>query len=140
MKRSAMTVPSATPPSDTHNRPGVGTSRREALSRDGCLRRLRTGTVARVAVTVKALPRIELVRYYLIGEALFIDLGSAALARRLNGHVVAFENGTSESDPPGDIWSVCAVGVVTSTAETPSEASIVEMHPQFLIGWVEHRS
>lgn len=90
-----------------------------------------------MAVTAGALPHIEVVRYYLIGEMIFIDIGSAALARRLSGQVVALESGTAESDRQGDTWSVCAVGVVTPTREGPEEETILEMHPHLLTGWID---
>jgi hypothetical protein len=111
--------------------------RRQELSRHECLCRLQSGTVARVAITAGALPRIEVVRYYLIGETVFFDIGSSALARSIVGHVVAFQSGTVESDRQGDTWSVCAVGLVERPSELLDGETILEMRPELVSGWID---
>jgi Pyridoxamine 5'-phosphate oxidase len=112
-------------------------ARRRALSRTECLHRLQGGTVGRLAMTAGALPHIAVVRYYLIGETVFIDTGSMEMARSVVGNVVAFESGSSDSDRQQQIWSVCAVGVVASSKEATDHEVIVEMHPELLSGWVD---
>jgi hypothetical protein len=111
--------------------------RRRPLSREECLERLRLGTVARLARTEGALPRIEVVRYSLIGETLIFDVGSAALAGRLAGHVVAVESGATGADGPEDAWSVCAVGVVGPSQGLPGGETVLEMYPTLVHGWVD---
>jgi hypothetical protein len=96
-------------------------------------------------MTAGALPHIAVVRYYLIGETVFIDIGSSEVARSIAGQVVAFESGTSDTDRQHQVWSVCAVGVVSRSTESPEEEIILEMRPEFLSGWVdtlmeEHKS
>jgi hypothetical protein len=98
---------------------------------------LQGGTVGRLALTAGALPHIAVVRYYLIGETVFIDIGSSEVARSIAGDVVAFESGTSDADRQHQVWSVCAVGVVSRSEESPEEEIILEMHPQLLSGWVD---
>jgi hypothetical protein len=115
----------------------VGGLRRRPLSRDECLARLRLGTVARLARTEGALPRIEVVRYSLIGETLIFDAGSDALAAKLNGHVVALESGATGADGPGEAWSVCAIGSVAHPRETPDGEAVLEMYPSLVHGWVD---
>ncbi len=115
----------------------AGGLRRRPLSRDECLGRLRLGTVARLARTEGALPRIELVRYSLIGETILLDAGSAALARKLNGHVVALESGATGADGPADAWSVCAIGSVACPRETLEGETVLEMYPSLVHGWVD---
>jgi hypothetical protein len=88
-------------------------------------------------MTAGALPHIAVVRYYLVGETVFIDTGSAEVARSMAGNVVAFESGTSGTDRQHDIWSVCAVGVVATSREAPEHEVILEMHPELLSGWVD---
>jgi hypothetical protein len=88
-------------------------------------------------MTAGALPHIAVVRYYLIGETVFIDIGSPEVARGIAGNVVAFESGTSDADRQHQVWSVCAVGIVSRSAESPEEEIILEMHPQLLSGWVD---
>jgi hypothetical protein len=88
-------------------------------------------------MTAGALPHIVVVRYYLIGETVFFDVGSSEVARTIAGTVVAFESGTSGTDRQHEIWSVCAVGVVAPAAETPEDEIILEMRPELLSGWVD---
>jgi hypothetical protein len=133
MNRTDRWSPAHSPPSGDED----GHPRRQALSRDECLHRLQSGTVARVAITSGALPRIEVVRYYLIGETVFFDIGSSALASSIIGHVVAFESGTVESDRQGAAWSVCAVGVVAPPSELLIGETILEMRPELVIGWID---
>ncbi len=111
--------------------------RRRPLSREECLGRLRLGTVARLARTEGALPRIEVVRYSLIGETIIFDVGSAALSRKLIGHVVALESGATGADGPEDAWSVCAVGVVGPLRGSPGSETVLEMYPSLMHGWVD---
>jgi hypothetical protein len=93
--------------------------------------------MGRLAMTAGDLPHIALVRYYLIGETVFIHLGSSEVARGIAGQVVAFESGTSDSDGQHQVWSVCAVGVISRSAESPEQEIILEMHPEMLSGWVD---
>jgi hypothetical protein len=93
--------------------------------------------VGRLAMTAGALPHITVVRYYLIGETVFIDIGSSKLARSIAGNVVAFESGTSDADRQHQVWSVCAVGILSLSQESPEEETILEMHPRLLSGWVD---
>jgi hypothetical protein len=88
-------------------------------------------------MTAGALPHIAVVRYYLIGETVFIDTGSAEVARSIVGNVVAFESGTSDTDRQHQIWSVCAVGVIAASKEATEHEIILEMHPELLSGWVD---
>jgi hypothetical protein len=88
-------------------------------------------------MTAGALPHIAVVRYYLIGETVFIDIGSSEVARSIAGNVVAFESGTSDADRQYQVWSVCAVGVASRSEESPEDEIILEMHPQLLSGWVD---
>jgi Pyridoxamine 5'-phosphate oxidase len=125
-------------PSSDRGKPAEGvTARRRALSRTQCLDWMQYRTVGRLAITVGALPHIAVVRYYLIGETVFIDTGSPDIARSLAGHVVALESGTSDADQQQPTWSVCAVGVVAPSAETPDGETILEMHPELLSGWID---
>ncbi len=118
--------------------PGTaGGLRRRPLSREECIGRLRLGTVARLARTEGALPRIEVVRYSLIGETIIFDVGSAALAGKLTGHVVALESGATGADGPQDAWSVCAVGVVGRLQGSPGSETVLEMYPSLVHGWVD---
>jgi hypothetical protein len=98
---------------------------------------MQSRTMGRLAITAGALPRIAMVRYYLIGEDLFIDTGSSEIARSVAGHVVAFESGTSDADQQQAMWSVCAVGVVVRSTEAPDGETILEMHPELLSGWID---
>jgi hypothetical protein len=77
------------------------------------------------------------VRYYPVGETIFIDVGSAEMARNISGHVVAFESGTSDADRQHEIWSICAIGVVARPGDAPDGETILEMRPDLLSGWVE---
>jgi hypothetical protein len=132
-----MTDSDLAPSSGRWHLPDGNPARRREVSRTECLHWLQSRTVGRLAITVGALPHIAVVRYYLIGETMFIDAGSAAIARRIAGHVVAFESGTSDADQQQAMWSVCAVGVVTRSAEAPDGDTIVEMHAQLLSGWID---
>jgi len=118
----------------------AGGLRRRPLSREECLGRLRLGTVARLARTEGALPRIEVVRYSLIGDTIVIDTGSEALAGKLNGHVVALESGVTGADGPGDTWSVCTIGAVARSQGLPGDRTVLEMYPSLVDGWVETQS
>jgi hypothetical protein len=111
--------------------------RRRPLSHEECLGRIRLGTVARLARTEGALPRIEVVRYSVIGETIIFDVGSADLAGRLIGHVVALESGATGADGPDDAWSVCAVGVVSRLPGSSEDETVLEMYPTLLNGWVD---
>jgi hypothetical protein len=123
---------------DTPARPGdAGGRRRQALSREECLGRLRLGTVARLARTEGALPRIEVVRYSLIGDTIVIDTGSEALAAKLTGHIVALESGATGADGPGDAWSVCAIGAVARPHGLDGDGTVLEMYPSLMYGWVD---
>ena len=115
-------------------------ARRRDLSRAECLYWLQTRTVGRLAITAGALPHIAVVRYYLIGETVFIDTGSPDIARTIEGHVVAFESGTSDADQQQAMWSVCAVGVIARSAEAAVGETILEMHPKLLRGWIDRPS
>jgi len=115
----------------------AGGLRRRPLSREECLGRLRLGTVARLARTEGALPRIEVVRYSLIGDTIVIDTGSEALAGKLAGHIVALESGATGADGPGDAWSVCAVGAVAHPHRLAADGSVLEMYPSLVDGWVD---
>jgi len=115
----------------------AGGLRRRPLSREECLGRLRLGTVARLARTEGALPRIEVVRYSLIGETIVIDVGSDVLAAKLTGHVVALESGATGADGPGYAWSVCAIGAVAPSYELPGDETVLEMYPTLIHGWVD---
>jgi hypothetical protein len=117
----------------------AGGLRRRPLSRDECLGRLRLGTVARLARTEGALPRIEVVRYCLIGDTIVIDTGSDALATKLAGHIVAVESGATSADGPGDAWSVCAIGALARSQGRPGDGSVLEMYPSLLDGWEDTR-
>jgi hypothetical protein len=77
------------------------------------------------------------VRYYLIGETVFIDIGSSEVARDITGHVVAFESGTSDTDRQHQVWSVCAIGVVVPSPECLEDEIILQMHPELVSGWVD---
>jgi hypothetical protein len=117
----------------------AGGLRRRLLSREECLGRLRPGTVARLARTEGALPRIEVVRYCLIGDTIVIDPGSDALAAKLTGHVVALESGATGADGPGDAWSVCAIGAVARSQGLSGDGTVLEMYPSLVSGWVDTR-
>jgi Pyridoxamine 5'-phosphate oxidase len=117
----------------------AGGLRRRPLSREECLGRLRLGTVARLARTEGALPRIEVVRYCLIGDTIVIDAGSDALAAKLAGHVVALESGATSADGPGDAWSVCVIGAVARSQGLLGDGTVLEMHPSLVHGWVDTR-
>jgi hypothetical protein len=116
---------------------GEGGLRRRPLSREECLGRLRLGTVARLARTEGALPHIEVVRYSLIGETIIFDAGSADLADRLTGHIVALESGATGADGPGDAWSVCVIGAVARSQGLPGGEAVLEMYPSLVHGWVD---
>jgi hypothetical protein len=132
-----MRCPPAISEARRQNDPPGASASRHPLSRDECLRRLRLNTVARIARTEGALPKIEVARYSLIGETIVLDVGSAAVAGKLIGHVVALESGATGSDGPDGYWSVCAVGVVDRATGSPAEETVLEMYPSLLDGWVE---
>ena len=117
-------------PSASRWYPATGScARRRGLSRTECLHWLQNRTVGRLAMTAGALPYIAVIRYYLIGETVFIDMGSPEVAESITGHVVALESGTSDADQQHEIWSVCAVGVTgprtggTRRRDDPGDAS-----------------
>ena len=110
--------------------------RRRPLSREECLGRLRLGTVARLARTEGARPRIEVVRYSLTGETIIFDVGSAALSRKLIGHVVALESGaTVRTDPrtPGR----CARSEWRAACGVARERDGARDVPSLMHGWVD---
>jgi hypothetical protein len=87
-------------------------------------------------MTAGALPHVAVIRYYVIGETVYIDMGSADAAWSITGHVVALESGTSDADQQHEAWSVCVVGVVAGSPDAPDGETILEMHPELLSGWV----
>lgn len=81
-----------------------------AMSRAECLARLASRRVARVALSLQALPEIRPVRYQLDGEQLLFDVGTQpAVLHATQGRVIAFEVGDIEA-PSGVEWSVSVVG------------------------------
>lgn len=111
---------------------------RQSLSRKQCFDRLRTARIGHVALTSGALPYIAVVRYYVVGEIVFFDAGSAVVSEAIIGHVVAFESGNAESAGKSDeSWSVCAVGVVVPAAESTDGQHIMELRPELMSGWYE---
>lgn len=81
------------------------------LTWDGCLARLRSATIGRIAVTHRALPAIVPVNYVLSGSrVVFRTEPGGMLARACTDSVVAFEVDELESDGQSG-WSVLAVGM-----------------------------
>jgi hypothetical protein len=132
-----MTDANVSPSSRRWHPAGGITAGRRSLSRTECLLRLQDRTIGRLAMTAGALPHIAVIRYYLIRDTVFIDMGSAEVARSISGHVVALESGTSDADRQHEIWTVCAVGVPTPSAQAPVGETILAMHPELVSGWVE---
>jgi hypothetical protein len=112
----------------------TGESRRRPLSRDEALAHLRQGAVGRLAITAGALPFIEVVRYCLIGETIYVDDGSSDMLDAAAGNVVAFESGNTDAGSHQDNWSVCAVGVAMPN-QTRVEHGILQLHPELVTGW-----
>jgi hypothetical protein len=111
--------------------------RRRDLGRDECLTRLRQHTSGRVAITTGALPFITVVRYYVIDETIFFDARSLETAQTISQQIVAFESGTTDADPRGEAWSVCAVGVALLISDPPRDEPVLRLHPELLTGWAE---
>jgi nitroimidazol reductase NimA-like FMN-containing flavoprotein (pyridoxamine 5'-phosphate oxidase superfamily) len=80
------------------------------MSREECLRRLRSGRIGRVAVTHRALPAIVPVNYVVDRGILFRTTEDGMLDRACRGQVVAFEVDDLADDGTSG-WSVLVVGV-----------------------------
>ncbi len=111
---------------------------RRALSRRECLAHLERGTVARLALTARALPDIVVVRYLVEGDRIvfgaeWID----DLVSLVAGRVVALEVDLSEPGCAVPCWSVCAVGVASAAGQLPAVEwpGLASMHPELITGW-----
>jgi len=87
-----------------------GTPHLESLSREECLRLLRTQSVGRIGITVKALPVVLPINFGLLGESIvFRTSQGTKLDSATNKTVVAFEVDDYEPDGRSG-WSVLVVG------------------------------
>jgi len=90
-----------------------------------------------VALTANALPHITPVRYYVVGETIFLDTSSFDVADNIVGNVIALECGIDDIAVSGTLWSVCAVGVAVPTDEVPASEPILRLHPELIRGWMQ---
>jgi uncharacterized protein len=85
-----------------------------AIDQDACLRLLSSATFGRVALSVRALPRIVPVRLDICrGQIRVSTQGSAELGDTLDGAVVALQ-AEGYDDDTQQVWSVHVVGRVTA--------------------------
>ena len=94
-------------------RPEVGVG---ALSRRAAFDRLSTVNVGRVALTMRALPAVVSVRFYLDKLAVVVASSLWDLRAQAVGQVVAFHaDGTDARTGQG--WEVCLVGVAAACGD-----------------------
>ena len=118
----------------------AGRPPRRSLMRQECIEQLRQRTSGRLAITTGALPFIAVVRYYLLDDTIYLDIGSPEAARTISQQIVAFESGTTDADPGDEAWSVCTVGVAVAETDHVSEESVLKLHPELLAGWAQTTS
>jgi len=115
----------------------------DALSERECWKLLAKASIGRLALSVRALPVIMTVQYYLDGHRLAVCLGHQALPERaLNETIIAFA--ADSIDPvTRSGWSVHVQGQsviprgirIETTCDWPSSpAQVVEIEPKTIAG------
>lgn len=97
-----------------------------AMTREECWARLRIGSVGHLAYTARALPVIRPMRYVVAGQHLLLLTTSDALARQVDGQVVAFEADAVVGSH--EAWSVVALGTARLLVD-PGEIARVGAYP-----------
>jgi hypothetical protein len=115
----------------------------EVLSEEECWRLLATATVGRIALSMKALPAILPVQYYLDDRTIAICLGSFRVPEQ-SGHGVVVAFSADDIDPATRSgWSVQAVGISTfehqevgvpTDCGEPAAGQLVHLEPKSLSG------
>jgi hypothetical protein len=90
-----------------------------------------------VALTANALPHITPVRYYVVGETIFLDTSTFDVGDNIVGNVIALECGIDDIAGSGTLWSVCAVGVPVPSNDIPVTEPILRLHPELIRGWMQ---
>ena len=125
----AALLPAAAPSLDdleTVDRSGL-----EVLARADCLQLLSTATLARIGITVGALPVVLPVNFRLVGERVVFRVGAGTrLDLGTRDTVVAFEADHLEPDTGGG-WSVTGTGV----ARDATEAEAAELERAAIRHW-----
>lgn len=93
------------------------------MDRRDCLRLLAQSNVGRVAFSERALPTIRPLGYTLVGALVVLRATPKALARQLDGQVVAFE--VDEIDHVhASGWSVLVTGTARLLQQAPESVAI----------------
>jgi hypothetical protein len=115
----------------------------QALSAQDCWELLASQTVGRLAVSIKALPAILPVQYYIDDDLIAICLGHHQVPTRTVNHAVAaFAVDSLTNQPLSQGWTVQILGVVQppqrigalSQCRQPAAGQIVHMRPEVITG------